>query len=79
MHTAKILRFMKALLHTSSLGYVSSLILLQGRKLTIEIVPQWKGMEEAGLTPQIEGAKGKAYGIFWFPVRSSFRLRPSYI
>ncbi|KAK6215837.1 hypothetical protein LQW54_004017 [Pestalotiopsis sp. IQ-011] len=30
-------------------------------------LPQWKGMEEAGLTPQTEGAGGKVYGIFWFP------------
>lgn len=60
-------------------GICQSLKLSQGWKLTIDTVPQWKGMEEAGLTPQIEGAGGKAYGIFWFPVRRSFESDTSYI
>ncbi|ETS85641.1 hypothetical protein PFICI_03666 [Pestalotiopsis fici W106-1] len=31
------------------------------------LIPQWQGMEEAGLTAQVEGANGNAYGVFWYP------------
>ncbi|KAF7523008.1 hypothetical protein G7054_g11947 [Neopestalotiopsis clavispora] len=31
------------------------------------LIPQWSGMEQAGLTSQVEGANGSAYGVFWYP------------
>ncbi|KAI1841142.1 hypothetical protein JX266_012677 [Neoarthrinium moseri] len=31
------------------------------------LLPQWAGMEEVGVAPQVEGAGGHGYGVYWYP------------